>query len=113
MGLINTQPQLRPRDQAVLERIFKSHSKIEEVRIYGSRARGNAKRASDVDLAISAPGMTSAEWAGLALDLREAPIVYEIDLLREDKLPDGALKAKSRREGVRIYTAIKKPEQRD
>jgi len=76
---------------------------VREVRVFGSRATGHARRASDLDLAISAPDATSAEWQELAEALDAAPLIYELDLVRPEKTANAPLREKIAREGVAIY----------
>lgn len=96
---------IRPKDLEMLLGIFGRYPKILEVRIFGSRAKGSAKRASDIDLAVSAPAMTVQKWSQLQEDLEGAPIIFEYDLVRLDELPPGALREKILKEGKRIYPA--------
>lgn len=58
-----------------------------QARIFGSRVTGAARRASDIDLAISAPDMSVAEWHDLCEALENAPIIYELDIVREEDVP--------------------------
>lgn len=46
---------------------LKAFPEIEEVKIYGSRAMGNYKRGSDIDLAVygDCSGIIGALWSGL------------------------------------------------
>ena len=60
--------------------------------LFGSRATGHARRASDIDLAIDAPALTPARWQRLREALDEAPIIYTVDLVRLDTLDDAELK---------------------
>jgi predicted nucleotidyltransferase len=76
---------------------------VREVRVFGSRATGYARRASDLDLAISAPEATPAEWADLCEALENAPLIYELDLVRPERATSQRLKEKIEREGVSIY----------
>ena len=71
-------PTLRERDLAWLRQTFQRFPWIGEVRVFGSRATGTARRASDIDLAISAPeavtpGIIAVESAhcGWVLPCRE------------------------------------------
>ena len=64
---------LRGQDLAVLRRTFRRFPGVREVRLFGSRATGHARRASDVDLAISAPDATAGQWLELTEALDEAP----------------------------------------
>jgi len=56
-------PGLRDKDVDALRRTFRHFSCVREVRVFGSRARGIARRSSDLDLAISSPEATPTEWA--------------------------------------------------
>lgn len=52
---------LRDKQVDILRRTFRHFSFVEEVRVFGSRANGIARRSSDLDLAISSPEATPAE----------------------------------------------------
>lgn len=95
---------LRDRDLAVLCSTFRRFPWVQEVRLFGSRANGHARRASDIDLAISAPEATSEEWLEFTDALNEAPIIYEFDVVRSDRLQNPRLLEKIAREGVPIYS---------
>jgi predicted nucleotidyltransferase len=94
---------LRDKDLAVLRGAFRRFPAVREVRVFGSRATGHARRASDLDLAISAPEATLAEWAGLCDALENAPLIYELDLVRLEGASNERLKEKIEREGIAIY----------
>lgn len=96
---------LREKDLKTLVAIFRRFPSVCEVRVYGSRASCHAKRASDIDLAIFAPSIRPMEWSDLCEALENAPIIYEIDIVRPDRLPEGGLKEKIERESILIYAA--------
>lgn len=58
-----------------------SSSKVKQVILYGSRARGNYKQGSDIDIAIDAPSMTPREFATLWNALDDLPIIYTLDVI--------------------------------
>lgn len=87
----------------VLRTIFTRFPDIKEVKIFGSRAKGTARRTSDIDLAIDAPGISNALWVELYEAINEAPIAYKADLIRLDVLNNGELKTKIGLEGQTIY----------
>ena len=95
---------LRDQDLAVLRRTFRRFPCVREVRLFGSRATGHARRASDIDLAISAPDATADQWLELTEALDEAPIIYEFDVVRTDRAHNPRLLDKIAREGVAIYS---------
>jgi len=94
---------LRDQDLAALRRTFRRFPCVREVRLFGSRATGHARRASDIDLAISAPDATAGEWLDLTDALDEAPIIYEFDVVRTERAHNPRLIEKIAREGVPIY----------
>ena len=94
---------LRDQDLAVLRRTFHRFPCVREVRVFGSRATGHANRASDIDLAVSAPDATAHEWLELTEALDEAPIIYELDVVRPERTRNPRLIEKVAREGVAIY----------
>ena len=94
---------LRNKDLAVLRAACRQFPAVREVRVFGSRATGTASRASDLDLAISAPDATTAEWLDLCDTLENAPLIYELDLVRSEHLTNERLKEKIARDGVTVY----------
>ncbi len=94
---------LRDQDLAALRRTFRRFPSVREVRLFGSRATGHARRASDIDLAISAPDATAEQWMELTDALDEAPIIYEFDVVRTERVHNPRLIEKIAREGVPIY----------
>ena len=100
---------LREKDLAALRGAFRRFPAVREVRVFGSRATGLARRASDLDLAISAPEATPAEWAALCDALDNAPLIYELDLVRPEQTTSQRLKEKIEREGIPIYPEEGKP----
>jgi len=96
---------LRDKDLAALRAAFRRFPAVREVRVFGSRATGHARRASDLDLAIFAPDATPVQWADLCDALENAPLIYELDLVRPEQGISKRLKEKIEREGIAIYPA--------
>ncbi|MGH9427356.1 MAG: nucleotidyltransferase family protein [Terriglobia bacterium] len=94
---------LRDKDLLALRGALARFPSVREVRVFGSRATGSARRASDLDLAISAPNATAQEWADLFEALEEAPIIYELDLVRLDETFNARLRERIEREGITVY----------
>lgn len=94
---------LRDKDLAVLCRTFQRFPCVRHVHLFGSRATGHARRASDIDLAISAPEATTDQWLEIIDALDEAPIIYEVDVVRTERVHNQRLIEKIAREGVPIY----------
>ena len=96
-------PVLRDQDIAALRNTFRRFPCVREARVFGSRATGHARRASDIDLAISAPDATADQWLELTDALEETPIIYEFDVVRTESVCNPRLIGKIAREGILIY----------
>ncbi len=55
------QVQIRERDRAILLEAFRRFPWVREVWVYGSRARGQARSNSDIDLAVEAESTSDIE----------------------------------------------------
>jgi predicted nucleotidyltransferase len=95
--------QLRAKELDVLRATFRRFPAVQEVKVFGSRATDTARRASDLDLAISAPNASPAEWAEIRDAVENAPLIYELDVVRPDRTANPRLQEKIAREGVVIY----------
>jgi len=83
---------------------FKSFPEIEKVIIYGSRAMGNYKKGSDIDLAIIGDHITLNTVNKLSAKLNEdLPIPYYFDVLDYKSLSNINLKNHIDEEGKLIY----------
>lgn len=72
---------------------------VRRVFLFGSRARGDARPASDFDLAVDAPGADAREWSDIRAPVDDAPTLATIDLVRFDEASPG-LRAAIEQEGV-------------
>lgn len=70
------------------------------VRLFGSRARGDAQERSDIDLAVSCPD--ESDWLALLDAMEEAPTLLKIDLLRWEAMT-GDLCDEVMTEGVVLF----------
>lgn len=90
---------------ATISACLAQYPEIEWAKVYGSRAKGNHERGSDIDLAFSSPTDCSANLLE-ALDNLSTP--YLFDVTHYDSLQHEALKAHIDRVGVTIYPAVKR-----
>ncbi len=92
--------------QAVIEkinRIFSAYPEIEQVILYGSRAKGNYLNGSDIDLTIKGAAVTLSQLLKMETDLDDLLLPYKIDLSLLHKIEDADLLDHIRRIGIVFY----------
>ncbi|MDT8447679.1 MAG: nucleotidyltransferase domain-containing protein [bacterium] len=60
--------------------VLAQHPNLEEAIVYGSRAKGNYKTGSDIDLCFKGEALDFATLARIAEELDQLPIPYLFDL---------------------------------
>jgi uncharacterized protein len=60
--------------------VFAACPKVEKVILYGSRAKGNYRPGSDIDLTLLGEGLSHRELTDIAGKLEDSPIPYLVDL---------------------------------
>jgi len=66
--------------------IFTQIPQVEEVILYGSRAMGNYREGSDIDLALKGKDLDMAELLKISAELDELDLPYHFDLLIFEKI---------------------------
>lgn len=90
----------------ILDRIcgvFAQHDRIESVSIYGSRAKGNFRAGSDIDLAIKSADLSFAELLKIEDQIDDLMLAYTVDLSLYQLIDNADLTAHIDRVGVEIY----------
>jgi predicted nucleotidyltransferase len=72
---------LKQRDMDHLQGAFKQLPEIEQVLVFGSRAKGNSKSGSDVDLVLKGADVTDKTVSRLRVMIDELPLPYFFDIL--------------------------------
>lgn len=84
--------------------VLEAHPEVEEAIIYGSRAMGNYKPGSDVDLALKGL-LKESRVMDIAAQLNERlPLPYKFDVLAYSNLTNQALVEHIDRYGKTFYT---------
>ncbi len=83
--------------------VFASHPEVEKAVLYGSRAKGNFKRGSDIDLTLFGAGLSHELLLVLLDELDELLLPYTIDLSIFATLDHPALREHIERVGVVFY----------
>ncbi|OAA93675.1 nucleotidyltransferase family protein [Clostridium coskatii] len=86
-----------------LELIFSRYTEIEKVLLFGSRARGDNRNNSDIDLCIFGEGVTHLILAKINMDLNELNTCLSFDILSINEISKEELIENILKEGVVIY----------
>lgn len=83
--------------------IFSKCDNLEKVILYGSRAKGNYKKFSDVDITLEGDNLTLADLFQIQDLLYESDLPYMYDVLIFSKITNPDLIDHIRRRGVVIW----------
>lgn len=86
-----------------LREVFIRNRRIEQVILYGSRAKGNYKPFSDIDITLVGPELTLDDLRTVAMTIDDLLLPYETDVSLFDGLKNEALKDHIRRVGILLY----------
>lgn len=83
--------------------IISKYNEIDKACIFGSRARGNYKPTSDIDIAIFCESISSTRMNLLRNDIDMLDIIYKVDLLHFESMKKEALIDNILKESIAIY----------
>lgn len=94
---------LTQRDMHTIQNIFNKYPEIEQVHIFGSRAKDNYKTGSDIDLALMNKGISDKTISKLQNDFEESSLPYTVDLVNFALLKHPEIVAHINRVGIIFY----------
>jgi len=86
-----------------LSKVFAANERIERVVLYGSRAKGNYKPFSDVDITLEGAELTHTDLNRISLAIDDLLLPYQFDISIFHTLKNEALIDHIRRMGIAIY----------
>ncbi|HHQ69472.1 MAG TPA: nucleotidyltransferase domain-containing protein [Halothiobacillaceae bacterium] len=96
-------PGLPPLAAEGLRAVFAQHKNIEQATLYGSRAKGNHRPNSDIDLMLTAPKLSWDEFNRIELEIDDLLLPWKVDLALKHQIENPDLMGHIARVGVRIY----------
>lgn len=94
-------------DEKIVEdivNILKKYPEVESAKIFGSRARGKYRKASDIDIALFGDKLTSSINTKIFFEIDELYLPYKIDLINFNSIgSENTIRDNILREGVEIY----------
>jgi len=86
-----------------LSKIFEENTNTEEAIIFGSRAKGNYREGSDIDIALKGKKLNFEILKNLELEIDKLMLPYEINLVIYNNIDNKDLKKHIERVGIEIY----------
>jgi predicted nucleotidyltransferase len=83
--------------------VLAKHPAVEKAVLYGSRALGNYKPGSDIDLTLLGESLTSEELGSIDEELDDLLLPYQIDLSIFHRIENGNLRDHIERIGVDFF----------
>lgn len=84
--------------------ILKKYEEVEKAKIFGSRARGDYRKGSDIDIALFGDNLSYTTNTKIFFEIDDLYLPYNIDLINFNSLStDDKLRENILKEGVDIY----------
>ena len=90
-----------------LTAVFEQFSKVDEAFIFGSRAKGNYRPDSDIDIAIKGQDIYTDDIIAISIAFEEKGITHKIDLINYNTINEPALKDHIDRVGIEFFSSWK------
>ncbi len=90
-------------DKESIIKIFSSNKRIEKVFLFGSRAKGNFRPGSDIDLAVSGNNLSLNDILDLSIELDTLELPYKFDIILLKKVKEKALLEHINRLGIVLF----------
>ena len=95
---------LSPATIEKLRGVFARHARVRQVILYGSRAKGNYRPGSDIDLTVRGEGMSLSDLLRIANEIDDLLLPYKVDLSLLDHIENSNLRDHIRRVGKVFYS---------
>jgi len=83
--------------------IISSNTKVESIIIFGSRAKGNNKAGSDIDVAVKGNSIGLDDILNARMRFEQLSLPYKIDLVIYDRVKEEELISHIDRAGIIIF----------
>ncbi|KHJ37331.1 putative nucleotidyltransferase [Pedobacter glucosidilyticus] len=103
MDSLNDNIGLVPDDIIKIKTVFMGYPQLDSVLIYGSRAKGNYRPASDIDLTLIGKDLTSSLLNEIEFKLDDLLLPYKFDISIYDKITDAQFLDHINRIGKEFY----------
>ena len=97
---------IKSNDMEKIQMIFRNYSNVEQVILFGSRAKGNYKTYSDIDIALIGTDLNLTVQQKIENDLDDLLLPYKFDVSIFHKIGNQDLIAHINRVGKLVYSKI-------
>ncbi len=87
--------------------VLEQHPKVDKAFVFGSRAKGNYRPDSDIDIAIKGNEITTDDIIAISVAIETKGITHKFDLIDYDSIKEPALKEQIDRVGIEFYSRWK------
>lgn len=94
---------ISPEDWSAIIQAISSEKKIQEIVLFGSRAKGNFKTGSDIDIALKGDKISLIDQVNISALLDELELPYKFDLVIFDRIQEPKLTDYIQRVGISLY----------
>lgn len=94
---------IKTEDWSAIIQAIKSEEKIQEIVLFGSRAKGNFRTGSDIDVALKGVNITLNDLISISARLDELEMPYKFDLVIFDRIQEPNLTDHIQRVGICLY----------
>lgn len=88
-----------------VNKIFAKYPQIEKAILYGSRAKGNFKKGSDIDLTLTGKGLSLSLVNKIRAEIDDLPLPYSFDISIWEQISSADLIDHIKRRGVVFYSS--------
>lgn len=80
-----------------------ANSTVSKIVLFGSRAKGNPKPGSDIDIAVTGPGLSLDDFLNFSQQFDSMELAQKVDIIDYQRINDNELIEHIRRVGVVLY----------
>jgi uncharacterized protein len=89
--------------------VLARYPEIEKAVLYGSRAKGNYRNGSDIDLTLVGDGLTHNQLLRIEMEIDDLLLPYKMDLSLYRQIENPSLLEHIARVGITFYQGAKSP----
>ena len=94
---------LNPKYREIIRQILAKVDRVDRAFLFGSRATGTFRKASDIDLALEGDQLALSDLGFLSGEFAESALPYQVDLILRSGIVNAKLAEHITTQGVLVY----------